>query len=282
MTSPIPDPLQLQLLTALEAERHLMANMLEESVISSLNLLLAQAVAYEQSLTNQQAQMAVAVLSVLIRQTLQQTHDLESRLHPLLLYNVGLHAALEQLASQEQQVRGLHISLSLQKLKERIPNPIEIILFRTTQQAIDRAFHEGNASVILIELQYFENILTYHISDNGRQANNPPLTAMTDMIENLGGMVTIMHSKYGGVAYHARFKLDTAIDLTARELELIPHLAAGLSNKQIAAELKVSPRTIKFHLDNIYSKIGVNTRTEVVVYGIRHGWISNPRLLDRD
>ena len=70
-----------------------------------------------------------------------------------------------------------------------------------------------------------------------------------------------------------RFGLVTAVDLTPREMDVIQLLAEGLSNKEMAHILSVSPRTINFHLDNIYSKLGVSSRTEAAVYALRQGWV---------
>jgi DNA-binding NarL/FixJ family response regulator len=53
-------------------------------------------------------------------------------------------------------------------------------------------------------------------------------------------------------------------------------LAAGLSNKAIAATLNVSPRTINFHLDNLYAKLGVASRTEALLAALRQGWVRAP------
>lgn len=52
--------------------------------------------------------------------------------------------------------------------------------------------------------------------------------------------------------------------LTDRELEVLTHLAKGLSNKVLAERLVVAPSTIKQHLKNIYSKLDVHSRTEAV------------------
>lgn len=79
-----------------------------------------------------------------------------------------------------------------------------------------------------------------------------------------------------GRGFVIRFGLVTAVDLTPREMEVVQLLAEGLSNKEIARALSVSPRTINFHLDNIYAKMGVRSRTETAVYALRQGWIRKP------
>ncbi len=60
---------------------------------------------------------------------------------------------------------------------------------------------------------------------------------------------------------------------TARELDVLRAAARGLGNKQIAAELGLSPRTVQTHLTNLFAKLGVSTRTEAVLRGVREGWI---------
>jgi DNA-binding CsgD family transcriptional regulator len=59
--------------------------------------------------------------------------------------------------------------------------------------------------------------------------------------------------------------------LTAREVEVLGLLARGLTNKQIAASLVVSPNTVHQHLVNVYAKIGASRRTEATAYAIQRG-----------
>ena len=54
----------------------------------------------------------------------------------------------------------------------------------------------------------------------------------------------------------------TAVHLTDREVEVMRLLSRGLSNKRIAHELEISEQTVKFHLGNIFRKLGVSNRTE--------------------
>src|SRR5919202_533680 len=65
-------------------------------------------------------------------------------------------------------------------------------------------------------------------------------------------------------------------DLSKRELTILQALQSGLSNKQIAKELFLAEQTVKFHLTNIYRKLGVNNRTEAVRYAYEHGLVENP------
>jgi DNA-binding NarL/FixJ family response regulator len=61
--------------------------------------------------------------------------------------------------------------------------------------------------------------------------------------------------------------------ITARELEILRLVANGASNGRIAAELWVTEQTVKFHLSNIYRKLGVANRTEASHYAHVHGFL---------
>lgn len=62
-------------------------------------------------------------------------------------------------------------------------------------------------------------------------------------------------------------KLDI---LTNREKEMLVYLAKGMLNKEIAIELKISERTVKNHISNLFKKIDVNDRTQAAVFAIKN------------
>jgi len=64
--------------------------------------------------------------------------------------------------------------------------------------------------------------------------------------------------------------------LTARELEILQHIVAGKSNKQIATELNLSVNTVSVHRANIMDALGIHKTAELVVYAIRNGLVSLP------
>jgi DNA-binding NarL/FixJ family response regulator len=65
-----------------------------------------------------------------------------------------------------------------------------------------------------------------------------------------------------------------ATTLTPRQHEILTQLAHGLTNKEIAAVLGISDQTVKNHLAAIMQKMGTADRTQVVVQGLRAGWIT--------
>lgn len=66
--------------------------------------------------------------------------------------------------------------------------------------------------------------------------------------------------------------------LTLRELQILRLAARGGHNKEIAAALALSTRTVEAHLTSIFNKLGVSTRTEAIVQAAARGWLT----LERD
>jgi DNA-binding NarL/FixJ family response regulator len=64
--------------------------------------------------------------------------------------------------------------------------------------------------------------------------------------------------------------------LTPRELEILQHIVAGKSNKEIANELKLSANTVAVHRANIMDALGIHKTAELVVYAIRNGLVTLP------
>jgi DNA-binding NarL/FixJ family response regulator len=65
-----------------------------------------------------------------------------------------------------------------------------------------------------------------------------------------------------------------AAGLTSRELEVLRLIAEGMSNKEIARALGTSDRTVKSHVSNVLSKLGVLDRTQAALFAIRAGLVS--------
>lgn len=66
-------------------------------------------------------------------------------------------------------------------------------------------------------------------------------------------------------------KLDS---LTKREIEILTQVASGMFNKEIAANLSISERTVKNHISNIFKKIDVSDRTQAAVFAIKNNIIN--------
>jgi NarL family two-component system response regulator LiaR len=62
-------------------------------------------------------------------------------------------------------------------------------------------------------------------------------------------------------------------DLTPRELQVLTLIAEGMGNREIAQELVISEKTVKNHINNVYSKLHVSDRSQAVLYAIRQGLV---------
>ena len=65
-------------------------------------------------------------------------------------------------------------------------------------------------------------------------------------------------------------------DLTPRELEILQLVIAGKTNKAIAKEIYISAKTVEFHLENIYRKLGVRTRLMAGMWALQNGMKTEP------
>ena len=78
------------------------------------------------------------------------------------------------------------------------------------------------------------------------------------------------------LARPAALKGERGDGLTPRELEVLQHIVAGKSNKEIAAELSLSANTVSVHRANIMDALGIHKTAELVVYAIRNGLVNLP------
>ncbi|HUL17237.1 MAG TPA: response regulator transcription factor [Terriglobales bacterium] len=73
-----------------------------------------------------------------------------------------------------------------------------------------------------------------------------------------------------------QLKGEREAGLTTRELEILQHIVAGKSNKEIAVELNLSVNTVSVHRANIMDRLGIHKTAELVVYAIRKGLVNLP------
>jgi len=62
--------------------------------------------------------------------------------------------------------------------------------------------------------------------------------------------------------------------LTEREMEVLKNAAKGMGNKDIGKTLFISERTVQAHMRSIFNKLGVGSRSEAVLYGLKRGWFA--------
>jgi len=254
---------------ALESERQRLASHLRDNIIEQVNLIQSQVSAYQVN-AHPQSQMAFSVVSTLIQQLLQQVYNLESNLNPTTLQSLGLVAAIEAFANQQRRMTGVHITLNIEPSVKRLPLHIELALFRYVQDCVEEAVSERSSSQITISLEAENEQFALIIAENGQHLT-PKLKLAGERLLSLNADLQSGKSRYGGLETGIILATETPVELTDRETDVIRLLSQGLTNKEIAYQLDIKPRTIKFHLDNIYSKLNVSTRTEAAIYALQHG-----------
>ena len=75
------------------------------------------------------------------------------------------------------------------------------------------------------------------------------------------------------VAGHGAGRRFRPGNLTPREIDVLRLAVRGMSNKQIASHLVVTPKTVGNHIEHIYSKIGVSNRVAASLYAMEHGLV---------
>ena len=84
---------------------------------------------------------------------------------------------------------------------------------------------------------------------------------------------TVFHAL--GMQHDSEGQLAESSGLTKREVAILKAVARGLSNQAIGRELWVSEQTVKFHLRNVFRKLGVGSRTEAARYAFEHGLVES-------
>lgn len=92
-------------------------------------------------------------------------------------------------------------------------------------------------------------------------------------IKSVAAGQTVLDPK---VAKPQALKGERESGLTPRELEILQHIVAGKSNKEIASELELSANTVAVHRANIMDRLGIHKTAELVVYAIRNGLVNLP------
>jgi len=89
--------------------------------------------------------------------------------------------------------------------------------------------------------------------------------------EALSTLIAELDPVHWSGAQTPKADLRSVLSLTHRESEIVAILAQGLTNKEIAKALNVSAETVKKHLQNIFAKLGVHRRTQVLRNRLVHG-----------
>jgi two-component system, NarL family, response regulator LiaR len=144
-----------------------------------------------------------------------------------------------------------------QQIKARYPDVEVIVLTSFTEdQQITAVIKAGAIGYLLKDVQPTELAAAIRAAQRGEVHLHPEVARR--LMQSLG----------------PNKEPALAEPLTEREIEVLRALSRGESNKQIADTLVVSEKTVKAHVSNILGKLGLQSRTQAVLYALRHGMAS--------
>jgi DNA-binding NarL/FixJ family response regulator len=129
---------------------------------------------------------------------------------------------------------------------------------------------------ILMLSMHGEETLVRQALDAGAQGYILKNAADLDLVRAIKAIAAGKQVLDPTLAKPAALKGERAAGLTPRELEILQHIVAGKSNKEIAGDLHLSVNTVAVHRANIMDSLGIHKTAELVVYAIRNGLVSLP------
>ncbi len=141
----------------------------------------------------------------------------------------------------------------LERLRERYPSVTVVMLSGIDDPALVRAALERGAAAFVLK-----HVDPRDLASALRQAVRGAMFCLLD------------------AGLPVRQNALEQVGLSKRELSILEALQSGGSNQEIAQRLFLAEQTVKFHLTNIYRKLGVSTRTEAVHHAYANGLVERP------
>lgn len=147
------------------------------------------------------------------------------------------------------------------QIKERFPETHIVVMDLIPAHAeVVEFVQAGVAGFILKDATLRDFLQTIRSVAKGAKVLPPPMTGslFSQIVE---------HALRGGNVK----KLISAVKMTSREQDVIAHIAAGKSNKEISSELNIAVHTVKSHVHNILEKLALHSRLELSTYAHTQG-----------
>ncbi|CAN5887009.1 response regulator transcription factor [soil metagenome] len=200
--------------------------------------------------------------------------------HPLVLN--GLYHLLREYSEFEVLERCTSGADALAAVQKQLPDilVLDLLMPGLDGLAVARALHgTANApNIVLLTAQLHEDQLieALHLGIRGFVLKEMATKLLVECLRRVhaGGQWLEKDSANRAMAKLVRREArgrEVATLLTPREIEVVRMVAKGLSNKEIGAQLFIADGTVKIHLHNIYEKVKINRRADLVRFAEEYG-----------
>lgn len=157
--------------------------------------------------------------------------------------------------------------ITQQVIHEKLPSRVLLLTAYHDQEQILHSAISGAAGYCSKDIEPVKLLQAVHEIRNGNYFLNEQVMSITDFSTWLENQLESVKQSYSapGNPFHP---------LSNREMEVLNHVVAGKSNKEIASLLEISHQTVKNHVTSILRKFGVEDRTQAVVYALKRGWVN--------
>lgn len=174
----------------------------------------------------------------------------------------ALAAAPADVVLMDIRMRGMDGVEATRRIREADGPPVLVLTTFDDDDVLWGAIEAGAAGFVLKEASAEDLIAATRMVAAGGGWLDPAVTArVLDVTRSTG--------------VPRRRESDKATLLTERELDVLRHMAAGATNREIAAALFVSEATVKTHVGSIFSKLGVRDRAGAIVFAYQHGFVAD-------
>jgi len=135
--------------------------------------------------------------------------------------------------------------------------------------------HNPDALVLMLSMHSEETLVNQALEAgaHGYLLKNAMDLDLVKAVKSVADGLTVLDPQ---VARPQALRGERGGGITPREMEVLQHIVAGKSNKEIAAELHLSVNTVGVHRANIMDALGIHKTAELVVYAIRNGLVNLP------
>lgn len=154
--------------TSQEDERKRLARELHDETLQSLIALNQRIMMVKRQAQLDAVQRALGEIESMIAQTMQELRRLTRALRPIYLEELGLVAALDTLASEMSETAQIPVQFTTKGKETRLPDHVEIAIFRITQEALSNIMRHAEASHATLKIKFEPNKIAITIADDGK------------------------------------------------------------------------------------------------------------------